>query len=249
MSKLFTAARIRYAAVTLLVLAAGAGCAAKADNPGGTGAPPVDEPQATPTTPAATGTTPPGRPADGGGAGTGGGSGGGGTTKPPASSWPSPADCVSYSPAAVTVNYNAGYYTVYDGATVVLRVPGQSGDTVGQKALALAQRYRRHCYVGRTNNRAEHNSFVFDYWRDPSGMTPAIPGQDEDCSPYDRGNLTVEDMGGGDGWRVKDHDHVLQLFDNGTDARNGKLVLSKYQQICFFGDSDSDDPDQVSYMM
>ena len=42
----------------------------------------------------------------------------------------------------------------------------------------------------------------------------------------------------GTGWRVKDHDHVLHLFDNETDARNGKLVLAKSSQICYIGDND-----------
>ncbi len=79
-------------------------------------------------------------------------------------------------------------------------------------------------------------------------MNTTIPDQEEDCSPYDRHNLTVEDMGGGYGWRVKDHDHVLHLFDNESDARNGKLVLAKYSQICSIGFSD-DGRDVMSYSL
>jgi hypothetical protein len=181
-----------------------------------------------------------------GGSSSGSSSGSSGSS---AASWPSPEDCVSYNPNHVTVAYEAGVYGVVDGATVVLRLNGQPGDDTGQKGLALAQRYHRHCYIGRTNNRVDQASYVFDYWRDPSSLTPTIPGQEDDCSGYNRNNLTVEDMGGGDGWRVKDHDHVLQLFDNGTDARNGKLVLSKYNTICFIGDPGDNGQDQVSYML
>ena len=60
-------------------------------------------------------------------------------------------------------------------------------------------------------------------------------------------NLTVEDMGGGDGWRVKDHDNVLHLFDNESDARNGKLVLAKYSKNCSIGDNDG--YDAVNFML
>jgi len=55
-------------------------------------------------------------------------------------------------------------------------------------------------------------------------------------------------MGGGDGWRVKDHDHVLHLFDNGKDAQNGKLVISKYSKVCSFGDGDNDQ-DVITYWL
>jgi hypothetical protein len=168
---------------------------------------------------------------------------------PPAGSdWPSPEDCISYDPNSVTVQFDGAIYTVSDGSQVVMRLHGQTGDQVGQQALALAQRFRRHCYIGRANTRIEdRGAYIFDYWRSTSGRTPTIPGLEDICSDYNRNNLTVEDMGDGNGWRVKDHDHVLQLFDNGTDARNGKLVLAKYHQICTIGDPD-DDQDVVSFM-
>lgn len=171
----------------------------------------------------------------------------GGSTAAP--SWPTPADCISYNPRHVTVSFQDGLYTVADGNTVVTRVSGQQGDDTGTKALALAQRYNRHCFIGRGNLRPDHFSYVFDYWRDPSGLTPPIPDQDNDCSQYNQHNLTVDDMGNGDGWRVRDHDNVLHVFDNEADARNGKLVLSKYSMMCTFGDSINDNPQNVNYEM
>ena len=36
-----------------------------------------------------------------------------------------------------------------------------------------------------------------------------------------------------DGWRVRDDDHILQIFDTEQDAVNGKLVLGKYDRICY----------------
>jgi hypothetical protein len=166
-----------------------------------------------------------------------------------AASWPSPEDCVSYNPANVTVFYEAGIHEVRDGNKIIMRLPGGPGEIVGQQGVALAQRYKRHCYLGRANTREDHNQYVFDYWRDLSGRSTTIPDEDEVCSSYDRTNLTVENMGGGHGWRVKDHDHVLHLFDTESDARGGKLVLARYQRICMLGNSGDDDPDQVSFSL
>jgi hypothetical protein len=172
-----------------------------------------------------------------------------GAPAPAQPNWPTPEDCVSYNPANLTVHWEGGSWLVTDATTVALRVDGDSGDMAGQQALALAQHYRKHCFIGRNNNRVDAAAFVFDYWRSASGMTPAITGLDDLCSDYNRNNLTVEDMGNGDGWRVKDHDHVLQLFADETDARNGKLVLAKYNRICTLGTSDSDVPDLVSFFL
>ena len=158
--------------------------------------------------------------------------------------WPSPEDCVTYNPSAVTVKYEAGIFTVADGATEVARVHGAASSDVGKQALAVAQRYGRHCFVGRKNTRTENPEiFVFDYWRDPSGNPPVVAG--ESCSKYNKSTLDLQDLGAGKGWRVKDHDHVLALFDNEPDALDGKLVLSKYTQLCTVGDKSA--TDQLTY--
>lgn len=175
--------------------------------------------------------------------GSGGSSPGGGQVP---AAWPNPEDCLSYNPGNLTKQYAAGIHQIMDGSRIVLRLHGGPGETIGEQGLALARRYRRHCFIGRTNTREEKGEYIFDYWRDGSGNTPSIP--EENCSGYNRNNLTVEDMGSGHGWRVKDHDHVLQLFDNETDARNGKLVLAKYSRICFIDQSyDGLDRDPISY--
>src|SRR5262245_1538114 len=224
----------------VLVLAAASGCDFKPSNDAAPNAPTgptpttVESPTTVDTPPDASGPSGPGQAPP---------------SRPAAPAWPSNEDCVSYNPANVTVHYEAGIYSVNDGSQVVMRVSGGPGETVGEKGLALAKRYRRHCFIGRDNGREDENAYVFDYWRDLSGMTPAIPGQEDDCRGYDRNNLTVDDMGGGHGWRVRDDDNVLHVFDNESDARNGKLVLSKYRQICSIGGSGEDDPKVVSYSL
>lgn len=171
------------------------------------------------------------------------------TTKPQTTTgdWPNPANCVSYNPGNLTVAFANGAYTVSDGGKKVLTVSGYSDDNTGDQALALAKRYKKHCLIGQGNSRADHYQYVFDYWRSPSGIKTTIPGEEDICSNYDRGNLTVEDMGDGNGWRVKDHDHVLHLFDTGKDARDGDIVLTKYGQICQIG-SGSDEDDNSRYV-
>jgi hypothetical protein len=236
MSRLFAAARYGAVAVAALAAALAAGCGGPSQGAAG---PTPGTPATSSPSPTATQSAPP--PPPGQATAT--------RTTAAAAAWPTPEDCVGYDPSAVTVRYEAGIYSVEDSSTIVMRVHGAPGDGTGDKALALARHYRKHCYLGRHNTREDHNAYVFDYWRNPSGMTPEIPGREDDCSSYDRGNLTVEDMGDGYGWRVKDHDHVLQLFDNGPDARHGKLVLSKYRQICFIGGFENENPDVVSYLL
>lgn len=217
-------------AATLVLTAAGSCASGKPETKG----PPEVSTVVTPSADAA---------APGPGASPSRGSGG---SSPAAASWPTPEDCLSYNPAGLTKQYAAGIHQIMDGSRIVLRLHGGPGETIGEQGLALARRYRKHCYIGRGNTREEKGEYIFDYWRDGSGNTPSIP--DENCSSYNRNNLTVEDMGSGHGWRVKDHDHVLQQFDNETDARNGKLVLGKYSRICFIDQGyDGLDRDPISY--
>ena len=219
--------------VPLVILTAAAGCdSGKPETQGPPEISTVATPTDGPATPAAPGASP------------SRGSGGGSPAVPAA--WPSPEDCLTYDPGNLTKQYAAGIHQIMDGSRIVLRLHGGPSENIGEQGLALARRYKKHCYLGRGNTREEKGEYVFDYWRDASGSTPSIP--DENCSGYNRNNLTVEDMGSGHGWRVKEHDHVLQQFDNESDARNGKLVLGKYSRICFIDQGyDGLDRDPISY--
>jgi hypothetical protein len=217
------------------VLLAASGCA---NSP----APPSSQPSTDGTlgtateTPAATDTATTGNP----GPGTA-------TTTTTTVQWPSPLDCISYNPNAITVHYEAGVWAVTENQNEIVRVYGGPSDNNGQKALALAKRYRQVCFIGRGNNRDEKDAYIFEYWRNPSGNNAPIPDSEDDCSSYNRNNLDVNDMGSGEGWRVKDHDHVLQIFDNENDAKNGKIVLAKYNQICTVHSENGDVPADITY--
>jgi hypothetical protein len=178
-----------------------------------------------------------------GGGNNGGGNNGGGAGNPPA-----PAqDCVTYRVDLLTLNYEAGIYEVDADIAVVARASGGPGGSTGDQVLGLVKRYTKHCYLGRHNTREDHNAYVFDYWLESSKYLTEIPDEEDGCSSYDPTNLTVEDMGSGYGWRVKDHDHVLHLFDNRADAYAGKQIASKYHEICFVGSQDDENSEVLSY--
>jgi hypothetical protein len=228
---------------TICVLAGASGC-------GGSGSPADPTPSASTiaATPEPTGTGAGGPAADPQPTSTGTTSGGGGGQT---NAWPSPEDCVTYNPNNLTKQYAAGIWSIRDGQTEVARVHDGPAENTGDKALALAKRWKSHCFIGRDNHRTEKYSYIFDYWRNSSGVNTTIPDQESDCSGYNKNNITVDDMGDG-AYRVKDHDHVLHGFDTRSDANNGKLVLAKYNQICFIGSGDDVDnmgQDQLSYML
>jgi hypothetical protein len=166
---------------------------------------------------------------------------------PPAAHWPSPEDCVSYDPTHLTTHYEAGIFVVLDGVKEVARLQGEPAGHAGVQALALAKNYRKHCFLGRANTQPDSGQFIFDYWRSPTATKTPIPDEYDACSSYDPTNLTLEDLGSGGGWRLKDHDHVLHLFASGSDGSGGLLVASMYHQICFLGVTTDSDLDQLSY--
>src|SRR5215510_10854034 len=61
------------------------------------------------------------------------------TTKTTSTSdWPSPEDCISYNPSALTSHYEAGVWVVSNGSVAVARAFGGPSDNIGPKLLALA---------------------------------------------------------------------------------------------------------------
>ena len=261
MSNLLKVGPLRFAALAVAALALGAGC----DDKPSAQAPtvPASHPVASP--PPATGVLGPAEEPAGGtrppsGQSRSGGSGGSGSSavgrwltaqaaRARPRSGPARRTASRTTRTTSTLAYDAGVYTVKDGSKLVVRVYGSQGDEVGDKALALAQRYRKHCYLGRDNGREDEASYVFDYWRDASGLKPTIPGQEDDCSvlrPHrpDRRRHGQRPRVAGPRERPRAA-HLRQRVRRPA----GKLVLAKYGQICFIGDSGDDEQDVVNYML
>jgi hypothetical protein len=151
-------------------------------------------------------------------------SGGGG-------SWPAHEDCINYNPNNLTLDPDNGAFVVHDGSKEIIRVYDDQNGTA-DKALALAKHFKTVCFIGRGNTRDPlDDDYIFEYWKNKSGINSSLLYTEDDCGSYNRSNLTVDDAGDA-GWRVKDHDNVLQMFDTKAEANDGKIVLSKYSQIC-----------------
>jgi hypothetical protein len=218
--------RIAFASAALAATLAVTACGTPASPPDSAGTDTTAVPVVGSVTPTPTSTDTGGGGNGGGGGGGSGGGGGGG-------SWPSPEDCISYNANTLTKQYAAGVTAIVSGGVEIIRVYGGPGEFNGDHALAVAKRFTKVCFIGRNNHRDNATEYVFEYWRDPSGIDTSLPDEDyEYCSSYDRTNLVHDDMGNGDGWRVRDDDHILQIFNTEQDAINGKLVLGKYDRIC-----------------
>src|SRR5262245_46611351 len=143
----------------LATTACGGKAAPNTTEPPGTGV--IGGPSETPSATAGTETTPPDP---------------GPTTAapPPQAQWPSPLDCISYDPNGLTSVYEAGVWSIKQGSNEIVRVYGGPSDDMGDKALALAKRYRQVCFIGRGNFRDEKEAYIFEYWRNPSGNNSPI---------------------------------------------------------------------------
>lgn len=145
--------------------------------------------------------------------------------------WPSSPDCLPYNPNNLTVQYNSSFavYQVLDGSSTLLAYKSLAD---ANDAVKMARRYSQECFIGRTNTRTDRYSYIFDYWRGPTGVTTTLASTD--CIPYDRNNLTIVNMGA-TGWRIRDSRSSIALFDTQADANAGLLVMRHYTHICYIG--------------
>jgi hypothetical protein len=157
--------------------------------------------------------------------------------------WPSPEDCLPHNPATVSIRHDTtqNIWQVVDGSHYLLAFDSEAN---AEKGLALAQRYRTECFIGRSNTRTNRYQYIFEYWKDPSGLTATVPNPD--CIPYNPGNLTVENLGA-TGWRIDDGPSWLVLFDTQQDANNGLLVMRMSTHICYIG-RDNSGPNRYQQM-
>ena len=98
-------------------------------------------------------------------------------------------DCIDYDPGVLKVGRaGAAGWAVTDGHTPLLTLDTKSD---AQRGLALVQRYRRHCFLGRSNTHPNRSDYVIEYWEQPTHAPTVI--QPERCTPYDRRALKLVD--------------------------------------------------------
>ena len=123
----------------------------------------------------------------------------------------------------------AAGWIVTDGATNLLTL---DNETDARRALALARRYKSHCFLGRGNSRPNRSDYVIEYWDKPSGAPTTLDV--EDCVRYDRAALRIADAGG-QGFILTDGRTRLLAADSRKDAQTAWDIAQRYERVCFIG--------------
>jgi hypothetical protein len=148
------------------------------------------------------------------------GTGGGGGTP----------DCAEYDPAALKVVADKALgWTITDGSSTLLTL---DNDTDARKALALARRFRGHCFLGRGNTRPNRSDYIIEYWVAPTSVPTVIDA--EDCVAYDRASLRIAEAGAA-GLTVGDRTARLFSADTKADAQKVWEVAEQHNALCFIG--------------
>lgn len=142
-------------------------------------------------------------------------------------------DCFPYIPTALQV--------VAAGGDFIVAVPDGPGFDALQgyatasdaaAGLAVFQRYRDYCFVGRNTSRSPRLAYVFGYWLNQFGLTTTI--SNEDCEPYDKSTVAVVSHGPS-GWDVVANGRSLLLLDTAADATTMAAMVKTYSNQCYIG--------------
>jgi hypothetical protein len=149
-----------------------------------------------------------------------------------------PNDCSSYFPAELTVLSGGGNFTVAAplGPTTYSLLAAFATEADAAAGLAVFQRYRNYCFVGRNTTRTPRLDYVVGYWLNQFGLATTI--NNEDCEPYDRATVAVVDRGA-TGWAVMASGRQLQLLDTAADATTMASMIRTYSNQCYIGRGNS----------
>jgi hypothetical protein len=152
-------------------------------------------------------------------------------------------DCLLYNPKELKiVDEGASGWLLTDGRSRMLLLDNKQD---AEKALALAQRYTAHCFIGRENTKPNRDEFVHEYWMGDSGVATVIPN--EDCIPYDPNTLQIVDEGAG-GFLLTDGFSRMALYASLEDAQEGLRVAKLASKQCFIG-RDNTRPNRKAYIV
>jgi hypothetical protein len=143
--------------------------------------------------------------------------------------WPSPPDCISHSPANVTILTTSGLWQIVDGSHALLAYKTAAD---AQAGLALAKAYKQHCFIGRNNTRTDRENYIIDYWLSPVMSSPAITAPD--CLSHDPALIKAVDRGSL-GWGVQAGPESISIFDTKADADQAVLVYKHFNRHCYIG--------------
>ncbi|MDX1639902.1 MAG: hypothetical protein R3281_18220 [Balneolaceae bacterium] len=152
-------------------------------------------------------------------------------------------DCLPYNPQNLRIeDEGARGWLLTDGDSRMLMLASEQD---ARKALAMTRQHTSHCFIGRDNQRTNRRDYIMQYWKGDSGLSATIPN--EDCLPYNRGNLRIEDEGNR-GWLLTDGSSRMVMLANEQDARNALAVARQHNMHCFIG-RDNQRSDRQRYIV
>jgi hypothetical protein len=142
-------------------------------------------------------------------------------------------DCESYNPSTLQVLTSGADFVVASpiGAGFSL-MQGYATAADAAAGLAVFQRYRDFCFVGRNNSRSPRGAYIFGFWLNQFGLQTTI--SNEDCEPYDRSTVAVVSHGPS-GWDVMASGRSLLLLDSAADATTIAAMIKTYSNQCYIG--------------
>ena len=139
-------------------------------------------------------------------------------------------DCLTYEPGTVAMSKdNVVGWRVADGGTTLATLDKESD---AKQALALARRFKKRCFIGRSNTRINRSDYIIDYWAMPTNVPSPIPN--EDCREYDRASLTSKEVGAA-GFSLEDRSGRLTLADTKADAQKAWNIAKDHTALCSIG--------------
>jgi hypothetical protein len=97
--------------------------------------------------------------------------------------------------------------------------------------MAVARRYKQHCYVGRLNTRPDSTRYYVEYWKSPSDQRTEI--KREECRPYDRSQLQVVQTA--TDWEIRAGGVMLVRAVSRADADRILAIAQSHQAFCEIG--------------
>ena len=143
-------------------------------------------------------------------------------------------DCSSYFPTELSVLTGGGIFTVAApfGPGTYSLFASFATESDAAAGLAVFQRYRNYCFVGRDTTRTPRLDYIVGYWLNQFGLTTTI--NNEDCEPYDKATVAVVDRGSS-GWAVMASGRELLLLDTAADATTMASMVRTYSDQCYIG--------------
>jgi hypothetical protein len=167
---------------------------------------------------------------------------------------PAEEDCRTYNPRALKIEDERGWGWSLTAGERLVYLDNRAD---ARRALALARRYTRHCFIGRPKDdmfpglgQPGEGAFIVDYWSGDSGLPAQGDVGREDCVKYSPAMLRVERAQSESHWvlRAGSADTVLARFATEADARRGLVVARAASEICYVG-RDNPRPDADTYIM